>query len=46
MNIVRPAPSKETILLAAYSVAVDVDGDAEEIAECYYNHIDGYELAK
>jgi len=46
MNIVRPEVSKETILEAAKEVAIDVQGNADDIAECYHDHIDGYELAK
>jgi len=46
MNIERPEVSKETILSASKSIAVKLDGCAEEIAFCYYSHIDGYELAK
>lgn len=46
MNIQRPKVSKETILKASEIIAKNVDGDAEEIANSYYPHIDGYELAK
>ena len=46
MIINRPTISKETILEAAKEIAIDVQGDAEDIAKCYYEHIDGYELAK
>ena len=46
MNTQRPSVSKETILKASKVIAVNVNGDAHEIASCYYPHIDGYELAK
>ena len=48
MNTERPIVSKETILSASRKVASKIDGDgcAEDIANCYYSHISGYELAK
>ena len=46
MNIQRPKVSKETILSAAKIISQDMNGDAEDIADCYYHWIDGYELAK
>ena len=46
MTIIRPTPSEETILLAATKIATSVQGDADEIAECFSEQIDGYELAK
>lgn len=46
MNIQRPHISTETILQACTVVALKLDGTAEEIASCYYSHIDGYQLAK
>jgi len=46
MNIQRPEVSKETILSASKIIASIVDGNAEEISNCYYPHINGYELAK
>jgi hypothetical protein len=51
MQIVRPEISKDTILIAALKISRYIRGeneesDAEDIADCYYEHIDGYELAK
>ena len=46
MTIKRPEVLEETILEASKIVAKTVEGDAKEIAACYYSHIDGYELAK
>ena len=48
MNTERPSVSKETILTAARKIANRVNGDgcAEDIANCYHDYIDGYELAK
>lgn len=51
MEIVRPEMSKDTMLIAALKIAKYMGGneeesDAEDIVDCYYEHIDGYELAK
>jgi hypothetical protein len=46
MIIKRPEISQLTIFKASELVANDINGDAQEIADCYHPHIGGYELAK
>ena len=46
MEIKRPPVSKITIIKASKIIASILDGNADEIANCYYPYIDGYELAK
>ena len=46
MELQRPKVSKLTILKASKIIANRINGNVEELASCYYSHIDGYELAK
>ena len=38
--------SKATILKASEIIAEIINGDADELADCYFPNIDGYGLAK